>query len=125
MTIEPLGLYRAQREVANQARRRRSLKRTWLSGSCVRAFCADGRLRRGRKSLCDLRKPFTKRFTHARENLGAGFAEFFFCGGGYPRYHFARLVIERRDGGQHPLIRNTLHPILIVFRGFLTHPVVD
>src|SRR5258706_12747464 len=72
--------------------------------SGVGAFRARRRFRRRRKILRHLLQAFTEGLSHTIEDLGARLAKFFFRGRGDSGNHFARLMIQRRHGCQHPLV---------------------
>src|ERR1700720_939943 len=68
----------------------------------------------------DLRQALPGGLTDVGEDAGAGVAEFFFGGGGNARDYFARLMVERRDGREHPLVGDIFEPAAKMFGSLLT-----
>ena len=73
----------------------------------------------------DLLHPVTQGVAHVGENLGEGFAEFFFGAGGDARDGIAGLMVEGRYGSEHPLIGDVVELIAILSRGLLADARVD
>src|SRR5258706_15732941 len=73
----------------------------------------------------DLRQALAEGLANVGEDPGAGVAEFFFGGGGDARDYFARLMVERRDGGEHPLRGDVFEAAAKMFGGLLADARVE
>ena len=60
-----------------------------------------------------------ERVANIGENLGESLTQFFFGAGGDAGDRIARLVVERRYGCEHPLVRNVVEPVAELRRGLI------